>query len=129
MSLIIFTSCAVVFCTSINIQYGRDDSNFIANVAVAGTAFIPILYLFIYYVAATGQFRDAGVLFKKDRLSQLHPIVLMVQRMVLAALITLPSLFSQIVYAIAGLQAVYIIYVIVKRPYVKGYMSVRAVLN
>lgn len=127
--MVMFGSSCVVFCTAINILYGKDDSNFVTNIIIAGVAYIPIIYVIVYYCAATDMFKDAETLLKKDRMSQLHPVILMVQRMVMTALVTLPTIFSQTTYAIAGLQVSYLIYVIAKRPYQKGYMTVRAVFN
>lgn len=129
LSLIVFGGCCVVFCTIVNILYGKDDSNFLMNIIIAGVAYIPIFYILIEYSVHTDKFKDCETLLKKDRLSQLHPIVLLTQRMTLTILIALQSVFSQAVYAVTGLQVIYTIYVIAKRPYQKGYLSARSVLN
>lgn len=125
----LFCCCVISYSTSIQVMYGREDSNFIMNIAVAAGSQIPIIFIMILYISGNDKFKDPKNWLKKDKSSISHPIILLVVRTLMGVAAATQNIFDQSISAMVSLEGIYIFYLIINRPYAKGYITFRGILN
>lgn len=129
LSWSLFCCCVISYATAIQVMYGRDDSNFIINIGVAAGSQIPTIFIIILYIFTNDKFKDPKDWLKKDKMSISHPIVLLVVRSLLGVAAATHNILSQSISFMVALEGIYMFYLILNRPYVKGYMTFRGIVN
>ena len=74
-------------------------------------------------------FQSTNKTLKHDKLSQMHPAVLFSARFLTGLTLSVLSELKYGVIAPAGIQLIFLVFVIAKRPYRKVVVSIRAIIN
>ena len=134
MVLILFNCLGVGFSLGLHILYwGRPQTqpitSQIVNLAPAATVLIMALVHFWLMYKHSDYFEYTNKTLKHDKLSRMHPAVLFSARFLTGLTLSVLSEFKYGVVVPAGIQLIFLVFVLAKRPYRKTVVSIRAIVN
>lgn len=134
MVLVLFNCLNVGFSLGLHILYWDRPSaqslvSQIINLAPAATVFAMAAIHFYMMYKRNEYFSHNNRMFKQDKLSRCHPIIMYLVRSLMGATLAALNEFQYGIIAPGAIQLIYLIYVLFKRPYKKTVVSIRAIVN
>lgn len=131
LSLVIFTSFNYAFSTCVTAIFDRDTSEFLIGMIAAGLAQLPLIFVIVLFCMNQDAYNDVKTWLKPDdRICRLHPLIVFVQRTILGVLFGVSSFLPTVItIVLPSFQFCYLLYYLIKRPFLQTYITVRGVFN